>query len=450
MQGKSTRRLTNGDSKASAGASDDQDDNNNNGEQRSEKAILEICVTDTGIGIPADRLPRLFKSFSQIDISTARRYGGTGLGLAISSTLVNRMGGGLWVESEEGIGSKFALTLPMTVAPGRPTRNFGSESTTTSSFITSPPSPSSSISDGSSVHSGIYERSDSISSHSYNTASPALSAGGSGYFPPPPPSSSSSSSNNYQQQSQQSLQQQNGSSPSHRLRHKPSWSLFNRQNQNQNQNQQSSSTSTSNQMIPPDYISDHGMHPLLSLSTSPPNHFISSSSTTTTNMASSFSTSFSSPIHTNMNSFHSDYLSLSTNRAISPIAHLQQQQQQQQTVEMKTADVKRPLLRRGDASYGSSSNHYHVNNNNINNNNNNNNNNSSTGNNNNNNNINVNGSSPTPTISNQRNYRTTLSKSHHSRNKSVNSKHEENFALTYPVKILLAEDNICKFQQHKY
>ncbi|KAI8340993.1 histidine kinase-like ATPase [Choanephora cucurbitarum] len=82
-----------------------------------EKTVLEISVTDTGIGIPGDRLPKLFKSFSQIDISTARRYGGTGLGLAISSTLVNRMGGCVWVESEEGIGSRFALTLPMTVAP---------------------------------------------------------------------------------------------------------------------------------------------------------------------------------------------------------------------------------------------------------------------------------------------------------------------------------------------
>ncbi|KAI8980537.1 histidine kinase-like ATPase [Pilobolus umbonatus] len=82
-----------------------------------EKAILEISVTDTGIGIPADRLPKLFKSFSQIDISTARRYGGTGLGLAISSTLVNRMGGCVWVESEEGVGSRFALTLPLTIAP---------------------------------------------------------------------------------------------------------------------------------------------------------------------------------------------------------------------------------------------------------------------------------------------------------------------------------------------
>ncbi|KAL9540059.1 hypothetical protein MBANPS3_009900 [Mucor bainieri] len=123
----------------------------------SEKVVLEISVTDTGIGMPADRLPRLFKSFSQIDISTARRYGGTGLGLAISSMLVNRMGGGLWVESEEGLGSRFALTLPLSVASKRPpsitTSSFGhaSESSsayTSSGMIASPPSPGSSVSDG--------------------------------------------------------------------------------------------------------------------------------------------------------------------------------------------------------------------------------------------------------------------------------------------------------------
>ncbi|KAG1470440.1 hypothetical protein G6F56_002685 [Rhizopus delemar] len=79
------------------------------------RITLEISVIDTGIGMPANRLPRLFKSFSQIDISTARKYGGTGLGLAISSMLVSRMGGDLWVESEEGVGSRFALTLPMLV-----------------------------------------------------------------------------------------------------------------------------------------------------------------------------------------------------------------------------------------------------------------------------------------------------------------------------------------------
>ncbi|RCI04237.1 hypothetical protein CU098_001561, partial [Rhizopus stolonifer] len=118
-----------------------------------ERTVLEVSVTDTGIGIPADRLPKLFKSFSQIDISTARRYGGTGLGLAISSTLVNRMGGCVWVESEEGVGSRFALTLPMTVAHRG--RHYSSDSNATPHyFVNSPSSPCSTISDSSnSVHS---------------------------------------------------------------------------------------------------------------------------------------------------------------------------------------------------------------------------------------------------------------------------------------------------------
>jgi hypothetical protein len=154
-----------------------------------EKSILEISVTDTGIGIPADRLPKLFKSFSQIDISTARRYGGTGLGLAISSTLVNRMGGCLWVESEEGVGSRFALTLPMTVAPRG--RNYSSDSATLG-VTGSPSSPSSTVSDSSSsVHSTFGSNSNNASndiisplSSIYNTFSTPVVNNTSGYFPP--------------------------------------------------------------------------------------------------------------------------------------------------------------------------------------------------------------------------------------------------------------------------
>ncbi|KAI8326790.1 hypothetical protein EDC96DRAFT_534036 [Choanephora cucurbitarum] len=111
------------------------------------QVTLEISVTDTGIGMPADRLPRLFKSFSQIDISTARRYGGTGLGLAISNLLVNRMGGELWVESQEGLGSRFALTVPLTVPS--PPYAISTTKSSDSNSLTSPPSPNSSISDGS-------------------------------------------------------------------------------------------------------------------------------------------------------------------------------------------------------------------------------------------------------------------------------------------------------------
>src|SRR5207247_9362139 len=69
------------------------------------KHRLHLAVRDTGIGIPPDRMDRLFASFSQVDASTTRRYGGTGLGLAISKRLVELMGGSMSVESQEGEGS---------------------------------------------------------------------------------------------------------------------------------------------------------------------------------------------------------------------------------------------------------------------------------------------------------------------------------------------------------
>ncbi len=77
---------------------------------------LELAVRDTGIGIPADRMDKLFTSFSQVDASTTRRFGGTGLGLAISKRLVDLMGGTITVQSQQQEGSTFRIALPVAAA----------------------------------------------------------------------------------------------------------------------------------------------------------------------------------------------------------------------------------------------------------------------------------------------------------------------------------------------
>jgi PAS domain S-box-containing protein len=82
------------------------------------KQLIHFALRDTGIGIPPDRIDRLFQSFSQVDASTSRKYGGTGLGLVISRRLSEIMGGTLWVESEVGAGSTFHFTILAEAAPG--------------------------------------------------------------------------------------------------------------------------------------------------------------------------------------------------------------------------------------------------------------------------------------------------------------------------------------------
>ena len=76
---------------------------------------LSIAVRDTGIGIPEDRLDSIFEVFTQADQTTTRQFGGTGLGLSITRQIVQAMGGGVTVESREGEGSCFTVSVPLTV-----------------------------------------------------------------------------------------------------------------------------------------------------------------------------------------------------------------------------------------------------------------------------------------------------------------------------------------------
>ncbi len=94
---------------------------------------IEVTVEDTGIGIPADKLDRIFESFEQADASSAREFGGTGLGLTITRRLVELHGGSMGVTSTEGEGSRFSFTLPVASAGGARARGDRLEATSTSS-----------------------------------------------------------------------------------------------------------------------------------------------------------------------------------------------------------------------------------------------------------------------------------------------------------------------------
>lgn len=87
---------------------------------RKNKDMLEISISDTGVGIPEDKKEAIFQSFEQVDASAGRMHGGAGLGLAITKQLVELHGGKIWVESAEGQGTTFTFTLPVSEKQAEP------------------------------------------------------------------------------------------------------------------------------------------------------------------------------------------------------------------------------------------------------------------------------------------------------------------------------------------
>ncbi len=108
---------------------------------------LQVCVKDTGIGIPQNKIDRIFESFEQLEGDAARTYGGTGLGLAVTQKLVELHGGRIWVQSIEGVGSEFYFTLPISgEKAAEPTAQMSD--TTASSLTARPVAPAGEPTDG--------------------------------------------------------------------------------------------------------------------------------------------------------------------------------------------------------------------------------------------------------------------------------------------------------------
>ena len=93
-------------------------------EQTAHEVQLHFSVTDSGIGLTAEQIQNLFQPFTQADGSITRRFGGTGLGLAISKSLVEAMGGSIWVESQPDKGCSFHFTVRLALAPDQPVQIF--------------------------------------------------------------------------------------------------------------------------------------------------------------------------------------------------------------------------------------------------------------------------------------------------------------------------------------
>ncbi|GMU52363.1 MAG: hypothetical protein AMXMBFR33_15090 [Candidatus Xenobia bacterium] len=89
-------------------------------EETKDEVRLHLTVSDTGVGIPKDKIDSIFAAFAQADVSTTRKYGGTGLGLSITVKLVEMMGGKIWAESEPGKGSTFHFTLKAGISEETP------------------------------------------------------------------------------------------------------------------------------------------------------------------------------------------------------------------------------------------------------------------------------------------------------------------------------------------